>query len=91
MWAYELFINNESYRMDAFIGEIILVAFGYAPVGWALCAGQLLSINEYQALFTLLGTRYGGDGINNFRLPNISAPTNMNYIICIYGLYPSQS
>jgi microcystin-dependent protein len=77
--------------MEAFTGEIILVAFGFAPVGWAICAGQLLPINEHQALFSLLGTRYGGDGISNFRLPNISAPTNMNYIICIYGWYPSRS
>ena len=77
--------------MEAFVGEIILVAFGYAPVGWAICAGQLLPINEHRSLFQLLGTRYGGDGISNFRLPNISAPTNMNYIICIYGSYPSQS
>jgi microcystin-dependent protein len=77
--------------MNAFVGEIILVAFGFAPVGWAICAGQLLPIDDNEVLFTLLGTRYGGDGISNFRLPNISAPTNMNYIICIYGLYPSRS
>jgi microcystin-dependent protein len=77
--------------MEAFIGEIILVAFGYAPVGWAICTGQLLSISDNEVLFLLLGTRYGGDGVNNFRLPNISAPTNMNYIICISGIFPTQS
>jgi microcystin-dependent protein len=56
---------------DPFIGEIKLVAFGYAPKGWALCNGQLLPINQNQALFSLLGTMYGGNGQTNFALPDL--------------------
>lgn len=54
-----------------FLGEIKLVSFNFAPKGWALCNGQLLPINQNQALFSLLGTNYGGDGKVNFALPNL--------------------
>ena len=57
--------------MDPFIGEIRLVPFNFAPRGWALCAGQLLPINQNQALFSLLGTEYGGDGRTTFALPDL--------------------
>jgi microcystin-dependent protein len=57
--------------MDPFIGEIRLVAFAFAPRGWAFCAGQLLPINQNQALFALLGTTYGGDGQTTFALPDL--------------------
>ncbi|HXV34745.1 MAG TPA: tail fiber protein [Gaiellaceae bacterium] len=57
--------------MDPFIGEIRLVAFNFAPRGWALCEGQLLPINQNQALFALLGTAYGGDGRTTFALPDL--------------------
>lgn len=57
--------------MDPFIGEIRLVAFTFAPKGWAFCAGQLLPINQNQALFALLGTAYGGDGRTTFALPDL--------------------
>ncbi len=53
------------------IGEIKLVSFGFAPKGWALCNGQLLPINQNQALFSLLGTNFGGDGRVNFALPDL--------------------
>jgi len=53
------------------VGEIALVGFNFVPVGWAFCNGQLLAINQYQALFTLIGTYYGGDGIQTFGLPNL--------------------
>jgi microcystin-dependent protein len=56
--------------MDPFLGEIRIVAFDYAPMGWALCNGQLLSISQNSALFALLGTTYGGDGRNTFGLPD---------------------
>jgi microcystin-dependent protein len=56
---------------DPFIGQISLFAFAFAPKGWAFCNGQLLSIAQNQALFSLLGTTYGGDGITTFRLPNL--------------------
>jgi microcystin-dependent protein len=57
--------------MDPYIGEIRLVPFNFAPKGWALCAGQLLTINQNQALFALLGTEYGGDGRTTFALPDL--------------------
>lgn len=56
---------------DSYIGEIRLFAGTYAPNGWALCQGQLLSIAENDALFALIGTTYGGDGQNTFRLPDL--------------------
>jgi microcystin-dependent protein len=56
---------------DPFLAEIKLVSFAFAPKGWALCNGQLLAINQNQALFALLGTTYGGDGRTNFALPNL--------------------
>lgn len=54
-----------------FLSEIRLVSFSYAPKGWALCNGQLLPINQNQALFSLLGTTYGGNGQTTFALPNL--------------------
>ncbi len=54
-----------------FIGEIRPVSFGVVPKDWALCNGQLLSIQQNQALFSILGTTYGGDGIRTFALPNL--------------------
>jgi microcystin-dependent protein len=54
-----------------FLGELKLVAFDFAPMGWAFCNGQLLSIAQNQALFALLGTQYGGDGQTTFALPNL--------------------
>ncbi|WP_288480345.1 tail fiber protein [uncultured Deinococcus sp.] len=57
--------------MDNFIGEIRLAGFGFPPKGWALCNGQLLPVNQNQALFSLLGTAYGGNGITTFGLPNL--------------------
>ncbi|HEY6374459.1 MAG TPA: tail fiber protein [Edaphobacter sp.] len=57
--------------MNPFIGQILMVAFNFAPQGWALCNGQLLPISQNQALFSLLGTYYGGDGRTNFALPNL--------------------
>ena len=54
-----------------FLGEIKIVSFGFAPQSWALCNGQFLPINQNQALFSLLGTTFGGDGRVNFALPNL--------------------
>ena len=76
-----------------FVGSIVLVAFSYAPEGWAFCNGQLLSINQNTVLFSLLGTTYGGDGKNNFALPNLNAGTlqsGLNYMIALNGIYPSR-
>jgi microcystin-dependent protein len=56
---------------DPFLGELRIVAFNFAPQGWALCNGQLLPIQQYTALFSLLGTYFGGNGQNTFALPNL--------------------
>lgn len=56
---------------DPFLGEIRLFGFTFAPDGWEQCNGQLLPINQNQALFSLLGTRFGGNGQTNFALPNL--------------------
>ncbi len=60
---------------EPFLSEIRIFSFGFAPRGWALCNGQLLPINQNQALFSLLGTTYGGNGQTNFALPNLQGRT----------------
>lgn len=61
-----------------FLSEIKIVAFNFPPKGWAFCNGQLLPINQNQALFALLGTTYGGDGRVNFALPNLQGRAAMH-------------
>jgi microcystin-dependent protein len=56
---------------EPFLGEIDAVAFNFAPQGWALCQGQIMSISQNQALFSLLGTTYGGNGVSTFALPDL--------------------
>ncbi|WP_110457427.1 phage tail protein [Shewanella algidipiscicola] len=56
---------------ENYLGEIRMVGFNFAPVGWALCAGQMLSISSHQALYSILGTTYGGDGRTTFQLPDL--------------------
>jgi microcystin-dependent protein len=56
---------------EPFLSEIRIMSFNFAPKGWALCNGQLLPINQNQALFSLLGTTYGGNGQTSFALPNL--------------------
>lgn len=60
---------------DQFIGEIRAIAFSYAPRGWALCQGQTLSISSNQSLYSILGTKYGGDGTTTFGLPDFRGRT----------------
>ena len=60
---------------DPFIGEIRIFGGNFAPVGWALCDGHLLSISQYTALFSILGTQYGGDGVHTFAVPNLQGRT----------------
>jgi microcystin-dependent protein len=62
---------------DQYVAEIRIVAFNFAPVGWALCNGQLISISQNPALFSLLGTQYGGNGTTNFALPNFQGAAPM--------------
>jgi microcystin-dependent protein len=58
---------------DQYLGEIRIFGFNFAPQGWALCNGQLMSISQNTALFSLIGTYYGGDGVNTFGLPNLQS------------------
>jgi microcystin-dependent protein len=58
-----------------FLGEIRMVGFGFAPKGWAQCNGQAMPINQNQALFSLLGTTYGGNGVTTFSLPDLRGRT----------------
>jgi microcystin-dependent protein len=63
---------------EQYIGEIRLVSFNFPPKGWALCNGQLLPIAQNQALFSLLGTMYGGNGQTTFALPNLQGRTPLH-------------
>ena len=62
---------------DPFVGEIRMFGGNFAPKGWAFCNGQTLAINQNQALFSLIGTYYGGDGVSNFQLPNLQSSLPM--------------
>ncbi|MEM1124712.1 MAG: tail fiber protein [Bacteroidota bacterium] len=64
--------------MDPFLGEIVMFGGNFAPRGWAFCNGQLLPINQYQALFSILGTTYGGDGRTTFALPELRGRAAMH-------------
>ena len=57
--------------MEPFLGSLLLVPYNFAPNGWAFCNGQLLPIQQYSALFSLLGVTYGGDGVSTFALPDL--------------------
>lgn len=63
---------------EPFVAEIRIVGFNFAPVGWAFCDGQILPISQNTALFSLVGTYYGGDGRTNFALPNLQASAPMH-------------
>jgi microcystin-dependent protein len=63
---------------DAYVGEIRMLGGNYAPVGWAMCDGSVLSISDNQALFALLGTTYGGDGQSTFALPDLRGRAPMH-------------
>jgi len=67
-----LAIVSFAKAQDAFIGEIRIFAGTFAPRGWAFCSGQLLPISQNTALFSILGTTYGGNGKSNFALPNLN-------------------
>jgi microcystin-dependent protein len=70
-----------------YIGQINIFPYGFAPEGWAFCRGQLLPVSENTELFSLIGTKFGGDGESNFALPNYEgmAPTGSDYFICLQG------
>lgn len=78
---------------EAFIGEVRLVPYNFAPRGWAFCAGQLLSIAQNDALFALLGTTYGGDGQTTFGLPDLRGrvPIHQSSTMLIGAVVGSES
>jgi len=88
---------------DPFLGQILTVPYNFAPRGFALCEGQTLSVSQNQALFSLLGARFGGDGRTTFALPNLQpveeemrratrgrAPP-FRYVISLVGTFPSRN
>jgi microcystin-dependent protein len=64
--------------MDPFVAEIRIFGFNFAPRGWAICDGQILPLSQNTALFSLLGTTYGGNGTSNFALPNMQGSAPMH-------------
>lgn len=71
--------NFKLYSQDQFVGEIRMFAGNFAPQGWALCNGQVLPIAQNTALFSLLGTMYGGNGMTNFALPDLRGRTPVSF------------
>jgi microcystin-dependent protein len=74
------------------MGSIVLFAGGsWIPRGWALCDGQTIPIQDNQALFSIIGTLYGGDGVTTFALPSLAplGEYGPRYIICVEGVFPS--
>ena len=79
--------------MDAILGLIRLFAFNFVPKGWMLCDGRTLPISQYTAVFSLVGTTYGGDGRSTFALPNLKGKepiAGSTFCICMEGIFPSR-
>jgi microcystin-dependent protein len=77
--------------MEYFLGGVILFAGNFTPANWLDCDGQLLQIKDHMALFSLLGTVYGGDGVTTFALPTLKAPEQgLRYLISVNGVYPNR-
>lgn len=83
---------DSSMAQEPFVGEIRLFPYNFAPRGWIRCEGQLLPILQYQALFALFGTTFGGDGRTSFQLPNLreGPAANTFYYIALQGVFPSR-
>jgi microcystin-dependent protein len=77
--------------LNNLLGSVSLFAGNFAPDGYLDCNGQPLQINTNAALYSILGTKFGGDGRTVFNLPRLTAPAKMRYIICVQGLYPQRS
>ena len=76
--------------MEPFIGQISIVGFDFAPDGWALCNGQAMSIAQNQALFAILGTTFGGDGISTFLLPDLRGRAASHFGTSVLGAMGGQ-
>lgn len=80
--------------MEPFLGQIQLFPYNFEPRNWAFCRGQLLSIAQNQALFSLLGTTFGGNGQTTFALPNLQGAQPIpgtEYFIALQGVFPSRN
>lgn len=82
--------------MDPILGSIVLFPWDWQTEGWLKCNGALLSIQQYTALYSLLGTEFGGDGRSNFALPNLpplkdARGGTLDYYIAVQGVYPYRS
>jgi len=76
---------------EEFIGAIKLVAFNYDPQYFMACDGRSLNVNQYQALYALLGNNFGGDFGKTFTLPKLESPIKgLHYIICVNGIWPQR-
>jgi microcystin-dependent protein len=72
-----------------FLGQLAVFPYSYAPKHWAPCDGQLLHIHEHTALYSLIGTKFGGDGTHNFALPKLPGPApELRYFIALLGNFP---
>jgi hypothetical protein len=101
LWAAMCFILCANARSalagaNPFVGEVETFAFNFCPVGWSTLNGQLLQISQNTALFSLLGTTYGGDGITTFALPTAkpiftAAGEVLLQCIALQGVFPSRS
>ena len=79
--------------MDWYMGQIHLFPYTYAPSGWARCEGQIMKIAENQALYSLLGTYFGGNGTTTYALPDLRGKEpvpNLHYCIALAGIYPTR-
>jgi len=79
--------------IDALLGSIYLFPYNFTPSGWMSCEGQILQINQYSALYALIGTTFGGNGSTTFGLPNLNGAqplATMKYYIAMVGIFPSR-
>lgn len=79
--------------MDYTLGQIVLLPFQFEIMGFTSCQGQILQVSQYQALFSLIGYNYGGNGTTTFALPNLKGAeplSTMRYYIVTEGIYPQR-
>ncbi|WP_218511353.1 phage tail protein [Variovorax sp. dw_308] len=79
--------------MDPILASIQLFAFNFAPLNWMVCDGSLVPISQHAAVFSLVGTTYGGDGMTNFGLPNLKGKEPVPgsvFCICMQGIFPQR-
>lgn len=93
---YYCCVNDDNYAEEPFMGQILTFVGDFAPHNWAPCDGRLLNIRDHSAVFALIGTTYGGNGMDNFALPKIPSIPNpkdphgkpIQYIFCVSGMFP---